>query len=387
MRIGIISPHSVIPADSGDRVRTLNLARELGQLGVDVIVLSPNFRDAKNETVTLRATPRVEFRDFTVIGNRYPGMARFVWRVWLAARRPFLPFPIFSSRAYRRALKAEIRRANLDLVDFQHSFTYFPVAVASVCTLHNIESRSSGRNFNALQRRLSRRQEERCLRQAGVSVVLSIEDLARAQNITTSGNIVVVPLGHGSIDKDQPPTKQLQSVGFVGSFDYQPNIEAATWLLQNWPNIRAASSVDRLILVGRLASRLGSGSSSDTGIVVRSDVADVATAISDVDIYVAPLTKGGGVRVKLIEAMAWGKPIISTRVGAEGLGLIHGEHALLVDSLEEMPSAIAYLASRPDLAAELAEKCRQLWSSRYSPDGMARTMLGLYDSLLRKEKD
>jgi glycosyltransferase involved in cell wall biosynthesis len=137
---------------------------------------------------------------------------------------------------------------------------------------------------------------------------------------------------------------------FLGSYSYLPNVDAATWFVDTiWPAIRASSRPDlRLLVAGRDAhwvSSLGQRS----GVVVWNDVAEVADAFASATVFVAPLRAGAGTRLKVLEAAAYGVPIVSTSVGTRGLPFEHGRDLLVAD--DESGFAAAVLEALRDRAS------------------------------------
>jgi glycosyltransferase involved in cell wall biosynthesis len=156
--------------------------------------------------------------------------------------------------------------------------------------------------------------------------------------------------------------------------DYQPNVEAARLLLQHWPDIQAASGLERLLLIGRRAAQKFA---SEGSVEVLSDVPDIRAALTSADVLIVPLVSGGGVRVKIIEAFALGLPVVSTRLGIEGLGAVDGVHAIVVDGATGLAQGLARIREQPVRQA-LADNARVLWEERYSPRQAAMQMLDVY---------
>ena len=120
------------------------------------------------------------------------------------------------------------------------------------------------------------------------------------------------------------------------------------------------------------------------GIFVRENVPDVRPYYADCDAVIAPILFGGGTRVKIVEAMAFGRPVVSTEVGAEGLDLTDGRQILLVRSMEEFPAALAKLANDPTLRKSLVEEARKFQQLNFGPSTLAAAMRSL---LMLEEND
>ena len=127
----------------------------------------------------------------------------------------------------------------------------------------------------------------------------------------------------------------------------------------------------RLVLCGRqpppeLRAAATSGPSSSGEVVVTGEVEDVRPWFALADVCVVPLRTGGGTRLKILEALAAGCPVVSTRKGAEGLALAHGEHLLLADEGAALVAALRWCLDQPAAASAMAERGRALVARDYS---------------------
>ncbi|QCK87805.1 glycosyltransferase [Phreatobacter aquaticus] len=147
----------------------------------------------------------------------------------------------------------------------------------------------------------------------------------------------------------------------VGTMSYLPNSEGIIWFArQILPRIQARSRQPvRLVIVGMSPPDAVRRLAALSGVTVTGTVPDVAPYYRDADLVVAPLRAGGGTRIKLLEAAGHGRPAVSTRIGAEGLGLRHGRDLLIADTPQDFASACLAVLDRPDLARRLVVNARQ----------------------------
>ncbi|THD66229.1 MAG: glycosyltransferase [Bradyrhizobium sp.] len=155
---------------------------------------------------------------------------------------------------------------------------------------------------------------------------------------------------------------------FVGTLGYAPNADAVMWLTSRvWPRLRIASKNVRLVIAGRdppdWMVRLG----RQPGIVVAGSVPDVAPLYREASLAVVPLRAGGGTRIKLLEAAAWGVPAVSTSFGATGLGLRPGVDVVLADSEAGFARACISLLTEPYQAGRIANNARTRVRRDYDP--------------------
>lgn len=163
---------------------------------------------------------------------------------------------------------------------------------------------------------------------------------------------------------DPPPDGA--TVMFFGINDYYPNTDGILFLLREiWPRIASSRPRARLKIVGPRPTPEILAHRSDR-IEVTGRVDDLRSHIASAAVMVVPLRLGGGTRLKVLEAMAMGKPIVSTVIGAEGIAAAHGEHLLLADEPDQFAAAVGRLLDDPDLGGRLGRQGRALVTERYS---------------------
>lgn len=182
------------------------------------------------------------------------------------------------------------------------------------------------------------------------------------------------------------------SLVFVGRLDYRPNTEAVRWFITEvLPRLRRVQPSTHLTVVGdgapawleAMSSGPGKGDLGGSGgVTVTGQVPDVRPYVAAAQVVVAPLRAGGGTRLKLLEAMAMAKPIVSTRLGAEGLDVEEGEQMDLADDPEQMTEAILRLFREPDRRRRLGRAGRALVEERYGWAPALATLEAFHDQVL-----
>jgi glycosyltransferase involved in cell wall biosynthesis len=156
-----------------------------------------------------------------------------------------------------------------------------------------------------------------------------------------------------------------RTVGYVGQYGYRPNEQAALVLLDEvLPSVRLRHPAVQAAIIGRaptarLLEREG------PGVHVTGELDDLEPAVRALRALVVPLRSGGGTRLKILEAMAAGTPVVSTSLGAAGLDLVDGEHLLLADDVAAMADAVSRLIDDDALALRLSEAARAKVASSY----------------------
>jgi glycosyltransferase involved in cell wall biosynthesis len=200
-----------------------------------------------------------------------------------------------------------------------------------------------------------------------------------------TGQVVAVPnVALTPVASRRPRThRKLKTVLFVGTMGYAPNDDGARWLVTRiWPRLCLAfRSPLRLVVVGSNPSaslvRLG----RRPYISVTGTVHDVGIFYRQADLAVIPIRAGGGTRIKLLEAAAWGVPVVSTRFGASGTTFRHGRELLIADDAEKFARACAALLQSPNRARRLAAAARRRISMEYDADRWARHVARLVAEL------
>lgn len=196
-----------------------------------------------------------------------------------------------------------------------------------------------------------------------------------------SHSVAVVPNGV-NVDEYRSPSQPGRESGpdpsvlFVGSFGYAPNARAADFLIQVvLPRVWSVLPRCRLVLVGRDPSpSMSQAARRDSRVRVTGTVSDVRPFLAMADVVVAPLLLGGGTRLKILEAFAARRPVVTTSKGAQGLMLEDGIHALIRDDPEDFSEAVVELIKSKDLADSLTARAHELVTSRYDWPAIAHEM-------------
>lgn len=234
---------------------------------------------------------------------------------------------------------------------------------------HNVESmiwkrRAEGKAglkakyWDAQRDRMLRFEEEASRRFDGVLAV-SEEDARIFRHEMQLTNVLgVVPTGvdldyFQQLPKTAPP---VPTVVFMGSMDWYANVDGVQWFAEAvWPQVQKEVPNARFVVVGRKPpAEIQALAASGGNIEVTGTVPDVRPYLRGADVVVVPLRIGGGTRLKIYEAMAAEVPVVSTRIGAEGLNVEHERHILMADSAEDTAAAVLRVLRSPALGAELA---------------------------------
>lgn len=250
---------------------------------------------------------------------------------------------------------------------------------SSVVDAHNVESLIWERNwavetqpirkaFVRLQWQRMIEFEKHFLRRFSRVIAVSEPDRKAMAQWVDPGKIDIVDNG---VDTRYFTPSGLQqkpcSMIFTGSLDWRPNVDAMLFFLEEiWPLIRAAHPEASIAIVGRNPmAALKKKASGMPGVTLAGTVDDVRPYIEAAQVYIVPLRVGGGSRLKILEAMAMEKAVVSTAVGAEGLEVQAGENILTADTPAEFAAAVTSLFEDAGLRERLGAAGRKLVTARY----------------------
>jgi glycosyltransferase involved in cell wall biosynthesis len=209
--------------------------------------------------------------------------------------------------------------------------------------------------------------ELRAIRSADLTFVCSevdrryLTDRFHLKHVVTIPNAVAMPEG-------QPVTPD-STLLFIGSYRYKPNIDAAQLLIENvWPRVYSAIPEARLIIAGAPPERIPGYGLNIPGVKFTGFVKDLDALYRQSRVVCAPIRSGGGTRVKIIEAAAYGKAIVSTRLGAEGIQMRDGQELLLRDDPQSFAEACIQLIQDYSLCQRLGAAARARAIQSYDRD-------------------
>lgn len=186
------------------------------------------------------------------------------------------------------------------------------------------------------------------------------------------GRMLVAPNG---VDTDlyrPSPLPTEARIVMTGSLGYGPNLDGVMWFCDEvLPLVRDRVPAATLALVGRSPASEVRALGGRDGVEVHADVPSVLPWLAEARVAVVPLRVGTGTRLKALEAMAAGRPVVGTTIGLAGLGLVDGHHALMADDVPAMADAVAAVLADRSLAERLARSGRELVEERFEWSAIA----------------
>lgn len=217
-------------------------------------------------------------------------------------------------------------------------------------------------------------------RGCAVTVVSEQERELMLRAAPPNGRVEVIPNGVDTIRLRPLSDVQPQPFALIypGAVTYSANLDAVTYFINDvLPLVRRQFPETRFLVTGGTGNVDVSALAAQPGVTFTGYLPDVAAAVRKAWAVVVPLREGGGTRLKVLEAMALGTPVVATRKGAEGLNVRHGANILLADTPDELAEAIATLFHDPALRAGLAGNARRLVEETYDWSVIGRRLLAL----------
>jgi glycosyltransferase involved in cell wall biosynthesis len=255
---------------------------------------------------------------------------------------------------------------------------------AVTATMAHTDSRRGMRALWRFEHRKARSAERAAARSTAAVTVPSDDEAALFERF--GARVVVVPNGvaAGEVPHSTPP--RSRSVVFVGYFQWRPNVEAALELIDEvMPRIRATMPEAAVRVVGKdpteeLLARRG------PAVEVTGGVDDVLPHLRAARVTVLPIRAGGGTRLKALEALAAGVPVVATRFAVGGLGLRDGEHVLLAERPADLAAQALRVLDDDALADRLSHAGRTLVEQRFDWPQVARPLVELHHELADRSR-
>ena len=330
------------------------------------------------------------------------GRARVAARVARAAvSRPTYWEHLFAHAEASAHLRGLLGAMPFDVAHLDTVFLcgYVPLLgdVPFVLNHHNIEShlltrraermRGPARAFFARQGRATERIEQQFSARAACNLVVSDLDGIRLRGLAPEARIETIPNGVDVAFFAPDATESVQPGRLVwaGGMDWFPNADAIEWFASSlWPALANDDPARSAVIIGRQPpARVVALAASDPRVEVLGFVDDVRPHVRRAATYICPIRVGGGTRLKVLDALAIGRPLVASKIGVEGIGLVDGVHYLEANDVNETVAQVRRLEADERLSARLADAGRAFVLANYSWDGIGERLANVYDAVLR----
>ncbi|QHI70285.1 glycosyltransferase family 4 protein [Tichowtungia aerotolerans] len=197
-------------------------------------------------------------------------------------------------------------------------------------------------------------------------------------------------LAPGGVDCDAihplpPPDKNGKEILFVGSLQYLPNVDGAQFMSTDvMPEVLKRCPDAKLKIVGRGPDERTLKLHNPPSFDVVGEVEELEPWYRNCQLSIVPLRSGGGTRLKILESMAYGRPVVATSIGAEGIDITPGKNILIADTPEELADCVARILNNPDQGRSIAEEGRKLVEECYSWKSIANILYERYARVIEK---
>ncbi len=400
MKLLLLYPYVPYPLDRGTYHRVYNLARELARYHqVDLFCLDEGGSPTRTEAFSFAR--RVHFEPFA-----HPAWPRlFPDRIFNAVPTTILHW---SSSSVAMALKRFIAGESYDAVHFcdlvlwQYA-SLIPEGPLRIMDRSRVDLLFQGEELNHLQlsttQRLLRKEnlwkltryERMVAGQLDATVVCGPEDkIFLSRKVPEASEVKVLANG---VDEtffsmeDFPPRPDPEpTILFCGAMDYSPNVDGLTWFFDDVDSLLLKRIPNRKILiVGKNPLPGVQAFAAKSGVTVTGGVPDVRPYYQRSWVQMVPLRIGGGTRLKIVESLSLGTPVVSTTIGAQGLELRNQEHLLLGDSADDFAGQLALILQDKNLRDRLSASGRQQVLKHYTWKQLGRELSDYYERLLKEK--
>jgi glycosyltransferase involved in cell wall biosynthesis len=393
MRILQLTPRLPHPPVDGGRIAMRELTRGLVEAGAELQILSLNPRKHRADPAAASTALGVTVRAVDIDTSQRIGP---LWRA-LKGGAPYV-VSRFESPEFADVLKATLRESQPDVVLVEGQFllpyvadirrhSQAAVVLRTLNVEHRIWEQLASNEKSPLKRTMLRRVASSLRRYEAASraavdavVPISEDDEAQLRALGYRQPMFVAPCGLSAADYTPSPEPSRPTLGFLGSLDYRPNQEGILWFLDHVrpklddrrQSILVAGSAPPSWLVERLAKE---------GVELVSNLPDVRRFFDDVSVFIVPLQSGSGMRIKILEAMALQKPIVSTSVGASGMEFSAGEEILVADEADGFAALINRTANDAALRSRLGANGRRRVETTYDRSRIGRAVYAFLERL------
>jgi polysaccharide biosynthesis protein PslH len=363
MRILWVKADKLLPVHSGGNIRSYHIMRSLS--AQHELTFFSYYGGHRDESYERELSDRLPGSVAICTGKRdLQGAIRGVDYLFRFPNRAPYAVSRFASYEVQDRLRAWFREKRFDVTvcDFLDAAVNFPgkLGVPSVLFQHNVESEIWRRHALTESHPLKRvmykiefqkmlRYEQVMIRKFQHVIAVSENDRELMNQWVDGSRVTVVPTG---VDLQQyKPSAARESasplVVFVGAMDWEPNVDGVEYFCsQIWPKVLAEVPDAQFRIVGRNPDKRVQKWACNT-VQVTGRVPSVVDHLRDAAAVIVPLRIGGGTRLKIYEAMATGRAVVSTTIGAEGLDVHHGEDVVLADEPERFAQAVVMLLKDP----------------------------------------
>jgi len=366
-----VLPYLPWPVTSGGKSRQYQLMKSLVERGHQITLLVHS-KTPLNQSVI----DNLSFLEQIIVLPRRKLLSPTTLALILFSRYPLLT----CVNGFNKALSLkfeELLSQHWDVIQIEHSYSFQPYSdqlrlkeIPYLLTEHNVESGLGAATYSRLptilqpysiiDRKKYQRWEKEVMQHAERVVAVTKEDAKELSIISKRSIDVVINGVDTQYFKDITASRDEQRVLFIGNYEYAPNVEAVEWLMTKiMPEVWLKHPAAKIMICGYAMPPAWKEQWPDDRIEYEGYVSDLRDAQNKSTVFIAALRSGGGSKLKVLEAMAAGLPLVSTSQGVSGLDVKLGVDYLGGDDVKSLVDALCLLLSDIERAKQVADSARQ----------------------------
>ncbi|MCB0254176.1 MAG: glycosyltransferase [Anaerolineae bacterium] len=399
MNILFLSTWFPYPLDNGSRIRTFYLSQALAtHHELTIVAFNPEARNSDNHVATQQRTGMrvVPVADDPFRYANLPTLVKYLSPI---------PVTLWPSRAMEKTVERLISNSRWDaFVAFQSPVARYARRVAAPVHIFDLDaalSHTMYQHFKAqtspparirawLSWQKAQQREASLVKGFDICTIASTHELNHLQHLIGSTGAKAVVIPNGVDCAHNHPNHRPKIPGrlvFNGSLAYQANHDAMRFFLsQIYPIMQATSHELTVTITGSTKGVTLASLALDNSVHLTGFVDDVRIPVAEAEVCVVPLRQGGGTRLKILEAMALGTPVVATSKGAEGLEVAPGKHLLVADDPATFARYTLDLLADPALRDRLAINARRLVEERYDWQIIGRRFVDLVEGAVERSR-
>ena len=398
MKILFLSITIPYPPTDGGRIRVMNLLKQIAKKNeVTLLALETEPTDREGVAHLHRLGVEVE------LVPHPPHLPPLTVRTGIRALLKRKPITVarYDLPVFRQKLHSVLAERSFDLVHYEmlHAAQYVvETDIPRVLSQQNVDSHIWGRLCEQTQhpirkllfwwqKRSFARYERTMSPKFNVVTCVSEIDRDLLQGACPDQPIEVIPNGVDTVlYQPDPDAEEPATLIYTGSMDWYPNEDAVVYFADEiLPKIQAEHPDVQFYIVGKSPTERVEQLAQQQGVIVTGRVDEIKPYIGRATVYVVPLRIGGGTRLKILEAAAMGKAVVSTQVGAEGLHLVDGEAIFIADNPSRFADAVNRLIADPALRRQIGAAGRQHVEAEYDWQRIGERLHRLYESVVEEQ--
>ncbi len=396
MNLLLLSNKFPYPPRDGGALATLNMARGMAQLGHHAVLLAINTQKHPGKTEEIPEKIRSAVSMLGVDHDTTPKPLAALGNFFFSAK----PYNAtrFESVQYRQTLAGLLENENFDVIQMEGPYLQYCIPLirrhfSGLLSLraHNLEHEiwrgvaeaTSGLGKKSYLRNLAwrlRRFETCLLDRIDALIPISEADEQKFTDMGWKGPTQVIPAGL-TREYPEPRWKRDLSIGYLGALDWEPNVHGLKWFVREvLPAIRERFPGIAVHVAGRNPDQKTAVLLDERPVTFHGEIENARDFINRHPVMVVPVFSGSGIRIKILEAMALGRVVITTRKGIEGIPAQNNRHIIIADTAREMLRQISYLVQDPGRIRKLGMEAIRFVRENFDNFENSKKLMAFYKS-------